>query len=351
VDVERILKRLVDEKIDGLILDLRNNGGGSLEEVRRMTGFFTERGPVVQVKNTLSQVQVKDSENGKPIYGGPLLVMTDKSSASASEILAGALQDYNRAVIVGESSTFGKGTVQQPMDIGRMLPLFSARSRAGYLKVTIQKFYRPSGSSTQMDGVVSDIVLPSMIDALEIGEAYLDHALPHDRIRRAPDYKPLDPQGLFIPRLKEMSQERVNASKDFAYVIEDVMKARDRIKGNKVSLNKTAREQELAESDVRQKERNAERRTRFEKIASQDKENLKFYKITLDDLENGADLKSYDPSDESGSYMRRAKDDVEDLDETPKWPTGIDPVKRESIEVLRDLVELSENARLAGLIK
>jgi carboxyl-terminal processing protease len=159
VDVERILRRLVVEGIDGLILDLRNNGGGSLEEVRRMTGFFMERGPVVQVKNTLSQVSVKDSENGKPIYGGPMVVMTDKSSASASEILAGALQDFNRAVVVGESSTFGKGTVQQPMDIGRMLPLFAARNRAGFLKVTIQKFYRPSGSSTQMDGVASDIVL------------------------------------------------------------------------------------------------------------------------------------------------------------------------------------------------
>jgi carboxyl-terminal processing protease len=351
VDVERILRRLVEEKIDGLVLDLRNNGGGSLEEVRRMTGFFMERGPVVQVKNTLSQVQVKDSENGKPIYGGPLVVMTDKSSASASEILAGALQDYNRAVIVGESSTFGKGTVQQPMDIGRMLPLFAARNRAGFLKVTIQKFYRPSGSSTQMEGVVSDVVLPSLTDALEIGEAFLEHSLPHDRIRRAPDYRPLDPQALFIPRLKELSQERVNASRDFAYIIEDVMRAKDRIKSNKLSLIKTEREKELAESEARQKERNAERRTRFEQTVVQDKANLKFFKITLDDLEKGADLKPYDPSDETTSYMRRAKDETEDLDETPKWPTGMDPVKRESIAVLKDLVELSENARLAGMIK
>jgi carboxyl-terminal processing protease len=351
VDVERILRRLVEEKIDGLILDLRNNGGGSLEEVRRMTGFFMERGPVVQVKNTLSQVQVKDSENGKPIYGGPLVVMTDKSSASASEILAGALQDYNRAVIVGESSTFGKGTVQQPMDIGRMLPLFAARNRAGFLKVTIQKFYRPSGSSTQMEGVVSDVVLPSLTDALEIGEAFLEHSLPHDRIRRAPDYRPLDPQALFIPRLKELSQERVNANRDFAYIIEDVMRAKDRIKSNKLSLIKTEREKELAESEARQKERNAERRTRFEQMVVQDKANLKFFKITLDDLEKGAELKPYDPSDETTSYMRRAKDETEDLDETPKWPTGLDPVKRESIAVLKDLVELSENARLAGMIK
>ncbi len=351
VDVERILKRLVEEKIDGLILDLRNNGGGSLEEVRRMTGFFMDRGPVVQVKNTLSQVQVKDSENGKPIYGGPLVVMADKSSASASEILAGALQDFNRAVIVGESSTFGKGTVQQPMDIGRMLPLFSVRNRAGFLKVTIQKFYRPSGSSTQMDGVVSDLVLPSLMDAMEMGEAFLDHPLPHDRIRRAPDFKPLDPQGLFIPRLKELSQKRVNGCKDFGYVIEDVMKAKERIGKNRVSLNKTSRQQELAESEARQKERNAERRSRFEDMAKQDKNVFRFFKITLDDVDDAAALKSYDPSDESASFMRRAKDETEDLDETPKWPTGLDPVKRESLAVLGDLVELSQNAKLAGMIR
>jgi carboxyl-terminal processing protease len=351
VDVERILRRLVVESIDGLILDLRNNGGGSLEEVRRMTGFFMERGPVVQVKNTLSQVSVKDSENGKPIYGGPIVVMTDKSSASASEILAGALQDFNRAVVVGESSTFGKGTVQQPMDIGRMLPLFAARNRAGFLKLTIQKFYRPSGSSTQMDGVASDIALPSLVDALEVGEAFLDHPLPHDRIRRAPDFKPLDPQALFLPRLKELSQERVKESRDFNYIIEDVLMAKERIENNRLSLDITKRRQELAESDARQKERNAERRERFTKIAESDKADFVFHKITLDDLEKAQELVPYDPADETGSYMRRAKDDEEDLDQTPKWPTGLDPVKRESIAIIGDLVELSENARLAGMIK
>ncbi|MEO7101463.1 MAG: carboxy terminal-processing peptidase [Luteolibacter sp.] len=351
VDVERILNRLNEEKIDGLILDLRNDGGGSLEEVRRMTGFFVEHGPVVQVKNTLGQVQVKDSDNGKPIYTGPMVVLTDKSSASASEILAGALQDFNRAVIMGESSTFGKGTVQQPMDIGRMLPLFSERNRAGFLKVTIQKFYRPSGSSTQMDGVVSDLKVPSLMDAMEVGEEFLDHPLPHDRIRPAADFKPLDAQALFIPRLKELSQERLNSSKDFSYVIQDVMKAKDRLKNNRLSLNKGTREKELAESDTLQKERNAERRDRFAKTSEEDKKNLKFLKVTLEELEKGADLKVYDPADESGGYMRRAKDEAADLDETPKWPTGLDPVKRESLSVLKDLVDLTENARLAGMLK
>lgn len=351
VDVERILKRLMEAKIDGLILDLRNNGGGSLEEVRRMTGFFIESGPVVQVKDTLGQVKVKDSDSGKPIYSGPMVVMTDKSSASASEILAGALQDFNRAVIVGDTSTFGKGTVQQPMDIGRMLPLFAARNRAGHLKLTIQKFYRPSGSSTQMDGVAANVVVPSLTDALDLGEEFLDHPLPHDRIRPAADFKPLDAQDLFLPRLKELSQERLNTCKDFSYIIQDVMKAKDRLKTNKVSLNKATREKEIADSDTLQKERNAERRTRFAKMSEEDKKSLAFYKLTLEDIETGAELKPYNPADENKDYMRRAKDETADLDETPKWPTGLDPLKRESLSVLKDLVDLTDNARLAGILK
>ena len=351
VDVERILSRLMEEKMDGLIFDLRNNGGGSLEEVRRMTGFFVPSGPVVQVKNTLGQVQVKDSDDIKPIYTGPMVVMTDKSSASASEILAGALQDYNRAVIVGDSSTFGKGTVQQPMDIGRMLPLFAARKKAGYLKVTIQKFYRPSGSSTQMDGVVPSIVLPSITDALDVGEAYLENALPHDRIRPAPDFKELDAQALFVPELRELSRERVEVSQDFKYVIQDILKAKDRLKKNSVSLNKVAREEELAESEAIKKERNAERRERFAEVAKADASKFTFYKLTLDDLEKGADLQAYDPSKENGDYMRRAVDETANLDDTPKWPSGLNTEKREAMHVLRDLIDLTETAKMAGILR
>ncbi len=350
-DVERFLLRLNKEKIDGLILDLRGNGGGSLEEVRRMTGFFMERGPVVQVKNTLGQVQVKNSDNGGPIYEGPMVVMIDRSSASASEILAGALQDVNRAVVVGESATFGKGTVQQPMDIGRMLPLFANRDRAGYLKVTIQKFYRPSGSSTQLDGVASDITLPSITDALEIGEEYLDHALRHDRIRKAPGFRPLAEQSLFIPRLKELSIKRVSNCKDFSYVIQDVMKTKQRVERNRVSLNKDARQSEIKESDLQQKKRNAERRERFKQMNQEDRKGMDFYRLSLDDLDEDKPLVEYDPVEERQDYMRRAKDETDELDDTPEWPSLLDPVKRESLFILKDLIELTENARVAGLIK
>jgi carboxyl-terminal processing protease len=217
--------------------------------------------------------------------------------------------------------------------------------------MTIQKFYRPSGSSTQMDGVASDIVVPSIADALDIGEAFLDHALPHDRIRPSPNFKPLDPLGLFIPRLKELSTERINASKDFAYVIEDVMKTKARIKANKLMINKEAREKELQVSDRMQKERNAERRARFDRIAQEDKNAFTFFNIKLEDVDKVGPLKPFDPGAENDSYMRRAQDQTADLDETPKWPTNLDPLKRESIAVLKDLVDLTENARLAGLLK
>lgn len=350
VDVERILVRLMKEKMDGLIFDLRNNGGGSLEEVRRMTGFFVPKGPVVQVKNTIGQVEVKDTD-GKQIYDGPMVVLVDKSSASASEILAGALQDYNRAIVVGDTSTFGKGTVQQPIDIGRMLPLFAEREKAGYLKVTIQKFYRPSGSSTQKEGVVPNIVLPSIMDALDVGEAHLDNALPHDRIRPAADFRAFDEIDLFLPKLKELSRERVGTCGDFSYVIEDIMKTKERVKANKVSLNKVEREKELAEADAQKKERNAERRVRFDKLAEDDAKNFVFYKITLEDLEKNEDLKSYDPSKEEESNMRRAVDETENLDDTPKWASSLNAEKREALYILKDLVEHTESAKVVGVLK
>lgn len=351
VDVELMLNRLKKEQIDGLVFDLRGNGGGALEEVRRMTGFFTRRLPVVQVKNTLGQIQVKESDNRRPIYDGPLLILTDKSSASATEILAGALQDDNRAVIIGESSSFGKGTVQQPMDIGRQMPFFADRNKAGTLKVTIQKFYRPSGSSTQNKGVVPDIILPSLTDALEMGEGYLDHALDHDIIRPAPGFEPLSKTNLFIPRLKQLSNERVSKSKDFAYVIEDVTKARARLRKNKVSLNIEERRGELAEADLTQSTRNQERRERFAKLAKSDSNKMRFFKLTLDDLEEGKGLREVDPSQDAEDYMRRAEDKTAELDDTPEWPSKLDPTKREALNVLSDLVDVTRNARMAGLLK
>ena len=157
-DVEKILERMIEEEIDGLVLDVRNNGGGSLDEVRRMMGFFINRGPVVQVKDYLKRIDYKYTSRRNALYTGPMIVVTNKFSASASEILAGAVQDYNRGIVVGEKSTFGKGTVQQLVEVARLMPMFSDKSGAGYLKPTIQKYYRVTGNSTQQMGVLLSLI-------------------------------------------------------------------------------------------------------------------------------------------------------------------------------------------------
>jgi carboxyl-terminal processing protease len=350
-DVEKLLRRLMEEKISGLIIDLRGNGGGSLEEVRRMTGFFIERGPVVQVKNELGQIEVKDSELREPIYDGPLVVLIDRTSASASEILAGALQDHNRAVIVGDTSTFGKGTVQQLMDVGRMMPFFARRDRAGTVKVTLQKFYRPSGDSTQLQGVISDIALPSFLDGLEVGESFLDNRMEFDRIRRASDFEPLDRDHLFVPRLKELSHKRVKENKDLVYINEDVAEIKKKIADNKESLNKEVRDKELADSDAKRHARNKERLLRFAEMAKSDKAGTKFYKLSLADISENKPPHEFDPAAENEDYMRKAKDETADLDDTPKWPSGMDSVKREGLAILSNLVEMTEASKTAGVLK
>ncbi|MFT5881695.1 MAG: carboxyl-terminal processing protease [Crocinitomicaceae bacterium] len=348
VDVEKILLRFNKEKVEGLVLDLRGNGGGSLEEVRRMTGFFTGKGPVVQVKNYKGIIDLKSAYD-KAIFKQPMVVLIDKSSASASEILAGALQDYNRALVVGTSSTFGKGTVQQPMDISRLMPFFANRKRAGYLKPTIQKFYRVSGMSTQNKGVEADIVLPNIMDAIEVGEKYLYYALAYDKIRKAPGYKAAARENLFIAQLKGMSLERLQQSKDFVYLEDDVKRTKERIEKNELSLNLKKRQAELVVAETRTKERNKERIARFAKVQKEDKANMTFYKAHLDDLE-AAKLPVFDPSSADNDYMKRAVDEIEELDITPEWPSGIDPVKREGISILNDLLKMTNQAKMAGVL-
>jgi carboxyl-terminal processing protease len=346
-DVQGFLERLVAEKIDGLIFDVRSNGGGSLEEVRRMTGFFTGKGPVVQEKTTLGQVKASDSDDQEAIYKGPLVVLINKASASASEILAGALQDWNRAVIVGDSSTFGKGTVQEALDVSKMLPFFSAREGAGMLKLTTRKFYRPSGSSTQLDGVASDVVLPGPADSVEFGEGFLPHAFPHDSIKPAPGFSPLDRALLDLPRLKELSAKRIAADKDFSYYTDDAKRAEDLRKKNTISLNLVERRQELSDLDAQYAQRNADRRERFKVLSADDTKNLKQSKISLDDLVAGTPFHPFDPSQDTADYIRRAKDPIAELNDTPEWPSGLDPIKREAFNVLEDLIDATSGKTIA----
>jgi len=350
VDVEALLERLKEEGIDGLAIDLRGNGGGSLEEVRLLTGFFVGRGPVVQIKATNGHVKSLPSGSRKPTYKGPMAVLVDKGSASASEILAGALQDYNRAVIIGESSTFGKGTVQQPIDIASYMPFFGDDYRAGYVKLTIQKFYRVSGDSTQKKGVVPDIILPSTNDALEVGEAFADHSLEFDQIRKAGDFRAYNRDNLFIPVLRAKSEARLSEDQEFKYLREDIKRIEKRLEENRSSLNREVRRNEIAENDQRRKERNKERIERFAKIEKADAKAFKVYRLTLDDVKADK-LPLVNREQDREQHMRRTEDKIADLDDTPEWPSGIDAEKREGLSVLKDLVEVFKEGKMAGILK
>lgn len=208
------INKLKAANIDAMIVDLRSNGGGSLDASIDIAGMFFDKGPVVQIKDMRGATSVQTDDDGKTQYKGPLLVMINRQSASASEIFAGAIQDYQRGLIVGDSHTFGKGTVQNLNDVDKL----------GAIKVTISKFYRPSGSSTQLKGVESDIVMPDILEEYEIGEKFYDYALPWEKIQDS-EYKKAAAFALPPPslqKLREASATRVKADKGFVKIAEAI---------------------------------------------------------------------------------------------------------------------------------
>ena len=251
-DVASLLGKLKEEKVTGIVLDLRRNGGGSLQEAIDLTGLFIPSGPVVQTRNHEGRLETGVDRDEKVVYGGPLVVLTSRFSASASEILAGALQDYGRAVIVGDSSTFGKGTVQTIIPLAKMMrgQGLVPGSDPGALKVTISKFYRPSGKSTQLEGVKADIVIPSLTDQPEIGECDLMDPLPWDTIPPA-TFTPADRVSASLADLRTRSQERVAKDPDFAELKTDIERLRKLRTEKSVSLNETKRQQEKSELKAR----------------------------------------------------------------------------------------------------
>src|SRR5213595_2126404 len=278
-DVLALLKRLKKENIAGLVVDLRRNGGGSLEEVISLTGLFLKSGPVVQTKGSNGNIVVSSDPDPGIAYSGPLVVLTSRQSASASEIFAAALQDYGRAVVVGDKNTFGKGTVQTILPIGRFASLLGNRSEEdGALKLTIQKFYRIAGGSTQLHGVASDIVLPSLSDLPEFGEGALKNCLPYDEVPKARFTKWSEGRGLFIDELKRRSEARVQGSPEFHYVMEDMSRLRKRLDENRISLNEETRKAELNEDKVRKETRTKERLARND-------EQMQMIRLTLDTVD------------------------------------------------------------------
>ncbi|MDO5674856.1 MAG: carboxy terminal-processing peptidase [bacterium] len=237
-DTRRIIRQLKNSGIEGLILDLRNNGGGALDDAVSISGLFLPGGPVVQVRDGEGAITVRADEDLSVEYGGLMVVLVNQFSASASEILAAAMQDYGRAMVIGSKHTHGKGTVQAMMDLNRYLPLFRSRSKVsdlGALKMTIQKFYRINGGSTQFRGVSPDLVVPSMLDHLESGEQYMDYALPWDQVLPVP-YQIW--QGPRFDRV-QAEQEGANwvaSSPSFQKIFEESEKARIRAQQTVVTV-------------------------------------------------------------------------------------------------------------------
>jgi len=345
-DVRKLLDRLISEKVSGVILDLRGNGGGSLDEAIKMTGLFIKRGPVVQIRDWRNRVDTRSSRNRFPVYDGPLVVLTGKASASASEILAAALQDYNRAVIVGESSTFGKGTVQTVYNMANEIPYLRRDSRSGALKVTIQKFYRVSGGSTQLKGVVPDIVFPSTRDALDIGEASLDSPLPWDEINAMKIPLSNEENLALKSELSSRHKARIGKSPEFQYVIEDTKRLKEQIERNTLSLNESER---LAEVERNKKRRDARKKERIELVAKTEDSNperFKIYRLTLDNVAD-AELKlESEFSDEDSSGMILGDRNKSKKNERI-FPYDITPNKLEALEILQDLIQLSKPAQTA----
>ncbi len=328
-DVERLIAQLKGQGIQGLVLDLRHNGGGYLTEAIDLAGLFIQKGPIVQVKNYQGDIQVDEDQNSKIAYDGPLAVLVDRFSASASEIVTGALQNYGRAIVIGDSSTHGKGSVQQIFEMKNISGrLGTSPAKTGAAKFTIQKYYLPSGASTQLKGVIPDIILPSIDDYLPIGESDLPRALVWDQIPTSFfDGAPLD-QKVLAP-LRQASLDRQSKLEEFAYLRKNVERFKARQEQKLVSVNLEERTKQKADDDAFRKDMKAEK----EQIAKSDFTFKPFYL-------------GGPPPPKIKAPKKDDDDDTSDLDEENDTYVKADIQLRESLRVVSDAIALGRNKEL-----
>jgi carboxyl-terminal processing protease len=348
--VTTLIKRLAREGIQGLVVDLRNNGGGSVEEAVRMCGLFIKPGPVAQLKDPTGAILLVKGQPGKASYNGPMVVLDNKLTASASEIFSAAMQDYGRAVIVGDSSTFGKGTVQALIELGDFLhghddPVHSG----GALKITMQKIYRVTGKSTQLKGVISDVTIPSLTDRSEFGESDRGHALPDDDevpptvIDAAEDDKPL-----FLDELRSRSIKRISENPLFRDLSAEIHLIKQKSATNRLSLNEEVRRNELAEEASIQDKADCDR------IIAGAHDHARYYRLTLAGVDQ-LELKLADRKAETGTVWKRTVPDVtaQTSDTLPPGESDFgtatenDALRRETLNILSDLVSLQRTPLMA----
>ncbi|MEY2880383.1 MAG: hypothetical protein RLZZ15_2763 [Verrucomicrobiota bacterium] len=330
-DVERLITQLKAQNIQALVLDLRRNGGGVLNEAIEIAGLFVNKGPIVQVKAYDGDIQVASDNKEKIAYAGPLAVLVDRFSASASEIVAGALQNYGRAVIIGDSATHGKGSVQQIYNMRQSPNLARAAGKTGGAKFTIQKFYLPSGESTQLKGVVPDIVLPSVDDFIPgIGEASLSHSLVWDKIRSSYfDGAPLDPK--VLTPLRQASLERQGKLEEFSWLRRNIDWFKARVDQKLVSVNLADRRAQKTSDDAFRKQMKAER----EVIAKSDF-SFKEFRLTPATPKPKPEKKTEEKAEGD-------EDDEDPADDESDTYAKADVHLRESLRVLGDAIRLGRN--------
>ncbi|NKC04816.1 carboxy terminal-processing peptidase [Ochrobactrum haematophilum] len=250
-DVAKLITELKQDKVDGILFDLRNNGGGSLSEAIELTGLFVGKGPVVQQRNANGKVKVESDDLSTPAWQGPLGVLINRGSASASEIFAAAIQDYGRGVIIGEPS-FGKGTVQTVVNLDEVAN--NPEPKFGELKLTIAQFFRVNGGTTQLRGVTPDISLPGLFDLKTVGESSFDNALPWSEVKPA-KYKRLGDIKALLPQLQSLHDARVKDDPEFQQFVEDIAVLKTQREKTELSLNETERRNEMATEENRLKSR------------------------------------------------------------------------------------------------
>ena len=347
-DVARLIDKLKQENVQGIVLDLRRNGGGSLEEAISLTGLFVKKGPIVQTRDTDGEIQVENDPDSSVVYDGPLVVLISHLSASASEILAGALQDYGRALIVGDSSTFGKGTVQSILPLSTVMHRLGLPVHAdpGALKLTVRQFYRPSGASTQLKGVASDLVLPSPTEKLRIGEAEMPDPLPFDTVPPA-RYARLDRVAPWLPALRAASAQRAATNEDLVWLRQDIERANAQLTNPVVSLNEKQRLREKAEEDARADARKKERAARRPSQETQ-------YDITLKNADQPGLPAPVAAAVQSGTNA--AADDLDGEIEAPDHARAAaepatDPTLEETKHVLVDYIGLLKDGEDATVAR
>lgn len=323
-DVAELIGQLKKVGIQGLVLDLRQNGGGLLSEAIDLTGLFIKQGPVVQVKNFYGEVKIDNDDDPRITYAGPLAVLVSKFSASASEIVAGALQNYGRAIIVGDSSTHGKGSVQQLIEMKNAAPpllLSRSSSKAGAAKLTIQKFYLPDGHSTQLKGVVPDIILPSIDDFLPVGEKDLTRALAWDEIPSS-DFEghTLSPQ--VVAPLLTASTERQKSLEEFSY-----------LKTN-IDWFKTKQEQKTVSINLEERREQREADTAFRKKMKAEKDRLAKSDYPVREFTLG-------PPKPPTIKPELTPEEIEAGEETEEDAKKLDIPLRETLRVINDAIELT----------